>query len=179
MNMAALWKLPVIFVCENNKYAKGTVLERGSVNTNFYTRGDVIPGLRVKFWRFPQIFQMKPHRTDAQPWLIIICIFCPWYCHVKTASTSSTKWWCGEIRSIIRKSKGKNETKRISLDGSLKIYVLHYFDCWKPALTHWCVSRRTGWTSSVFGRQPGLLLITVGLGKWETIPFFFFSLSFF
>jgi pyruvate dehydrogenase E1 component alpha subunit len=48
-NMAQLWKLPVIFVIENNRYAMGTSVSRSSAQTDFAKRGESfnIPGEQV------------------------------------------------------------------------------------------------------------------------------------
>jgi pyruvate dehydrogenase E1 component alpha subunit len=48
-NMAELWKLPVVYVIENNQYAMGTSVERSSAETHFYKRGSSfnIPGEQV------------------------------------------------------------------------------------------------------------------------------------
>ncbi len=48
-NMASLWKLPVIYVIENNRYAMGTSVARSSAETDFSHRGVSfrIPGIRV------------------------------------------------------------------------------------------------------------------------------------
>jgi len=39
-NMAMLWKIPVVFICENNNYAMGTSVERSSNVTDIYTIGE-------------------------------------------------------------------------------------------------------------------------------------------
>ena len=48
-NMASLWKLPIVFVIENNQYAMGTAVQRSSAETHFYRRGTAfrIPGMQV------------------------------------------------------------------------------------------------------------------------------------
>src|SRR6478609_9121178 len=48
-NMAQLWKLPVVYVIENNRYAMGTSVSRASAQTDFSKRGVSfgIPGEQV------------------------------------------------------------------------------------------------------------------------------------
>ena len=48
-NMAQLWKLPVIFVIENNRYAMGTSTARATAQADFSKRGASfgIPGIQV------------------------------------------------------------------------------------------------------------------------------------
>ncbi|OPZ85207.1 MAG: Acetoin:2,6-dichlorophenolindophenol oxidoreductase subunit alpha [bacterium ADurb.Bin429] len=49
LNMASVWKLPVVFFCENNLYAMGTEISRTSAVTEVYRRAEAyaIPGQRV------------------------------------------------------------------------------------------------------------------------------------
>ncbi len=48
-NMAALWKLPVVYIVENNQYAMGTSIQRSSSETHLHKRGISfnIPGEEV------------------------------------------------------------------------------------------------------------------------------------
>ena len=48
-NMAQLWKLPVVYLIENNRYAMGTAVTRASSQTDFSRRGAAhnIPGEQV------------------------------------------------------------------------------------------------------------------------------------
>ena len=47
-NMAKLWNIPAIFLCENNQYGMGTAVNRSSCNTEYYKAGGVvIPGVQA------------------------------------------------------------------------------------------------------------------------------------
>ena len=64
MNMAALWKLPMIFCIENNQYGMGTSIARHSCNNDYYTMGKVIPGLKMDGMNVLSVREGMKHVRD-------------------------------------------------------------------------------------------------------------------
>ena len=66
LNLAALWKLPVIFVCENNHYAISTSVESSTALGSFYQRaaGYGIPGVKVNGNDVIQVYRAAREAVD-------------------------------------------------------------------------------------------------------------------
>ena len=78
-NMAMLWKLPVIFICENNMYAMGTSVERTSNVLDIYKLGnaydmpsDTIDGMSPEAVHEGMERAVKRARTGEGPTLLEI-----------------------------------------------------------------------------------------------------------
>jgi pyruvate dehydrogenase E1 component alpha subunit len=67
-NMAELWKLPIIFVIENNQYAMGTSVNRASAEDQLYKRGESfrIPGIQVDGM---DVLEVRGAATTALEWV--------------------------------------------------------------------------------------------------------------
>ncbi|HET6381389.1 MAG TPA: pyruvate dehydrogenase (acetyl-transferring) E1 component subunit alpha [candidate division Zixibacteria bacterium] len=57
MNLSALWKLPVVWICENNRYAMGTAVERALAQT--------------EIWKFGQAYRMPCEPVDGMDVLAV------------------------------------------------------------------------------------------------------------
>jgi len=77
LNLAALWKLPVVWVCENNRYAMGTSLERALAETEIWKFGkaynipcEPVDGMDVLAVRDTVGRAVAKARSDTVPSLI-------------------------------------------------------------------------------------------------------------
>ncbi len=77
MNLAALWKLPVVFLVENNLYGMGTSIERHSAVTDLSRKAEGlgVPGVRVDgmdvlAMRETVAEHIRMAREDRQPTLV-------------------------------------------------------------------------------------------------------------
>ena len=77
LNMAALWKLPCIFMIENNRYGMGTALERASSIHDIYERAcsynmprGVVDGQDVLAVRAATLEAAERARTESLPTLL-------------------------------------------------------------------------------------------------------------
>jgi pyruvate dehydrogenase E1 component alpha subunit len=77
LNLAALWKLPVVFMVTNNQFGMGTALERHSAVTDLHRRGEGfgVPGLRCDGMDVVETYEVmreaiRRTRDDRQPLLV-------------------------------------------------------------------------------------------------------------
>jgi pyruvate dehydrogenase E1 component alpha subunit len=77
LNMASLWKLPVVFLIENNRYGMGTALERASSIHDIYMRAAsydmpraFVDGQDVLTVRASVLDAVKRARTESMPTLL-------------------------------------------------------------------------------------------------------------
>ncbi|HEY7384524.1 MAG TPA: pyruvate dehydrogenase (acetyl-transferring) E1 component subunit alpha [Beijerinckiaceae bacterium] len=76
-NMAELWKLPVVYVIENNRYAMGTSVNRASAQTDFSKRGvsfgipgEQVDGMDVRAVRDAGLRAMDFARSGQGPYIL-------------------------------------------------------------------------------------------------------------
>ncbi len=77
LNLAALWKLPVVFMVTNNQFGMGTALERHSAVTDLHRRGEGfgVPGMRCDGMDVLDTYTvigeaLKQAREERQPVLV-------------------------------------------------------------------------------------------------------------
>lgn len=65
-NMAALWKLPVVYIIENNQYSMGTSVARSTFMTDLYKKGESfgIKGYKVDAMSLDEVYNYCRQATD-------------------------------------------------------------------------------------------------------------------
>lgn len=82
LNLAALWKLPVLFVCENNLYAMGTALARHQADVELTKRplaygvpAEKVDGMDVMAVERTVRYAAERVREEGAPWFVELCTY--------------------------------------------------------------------------------------------------------
>ncbi len=74
MNLAALWQLPVLFICENNLYAMGTALDRSESETDLHAKAaayrvasEAVDGMDVEAVETAATLAVEAVRAERKP----------------------------------------------------------------------------------------------------------------
>jgi pyruvate dehydrogenase E1 component alpha subunit len=78
MNLAALWKLPVLFLCENNLYAMGTAIDRAQSRIDIQAKAagygipsESVDGMDVLAVEQAMSLALDSVRTTGEPFLLV------------------------------------------------------------------------------------------------------------
>jgi pyruvate dehydrogenase E1 component alpha subunit len=67
LNLAGVWKLPILFICENNKYGMGTAVDRASANPDLAdkAKGYNMPAKKVDGMNIIEVYKTTQKAIDA------------------------------------------------------------------------------------------------------------------
>ncbi|HJR42610.1 MAG TPA: pyruvate dehydrogenase (acetyl-transferring) E1 component subunit alpha [Gemmatimonadaceae bacterium] len=141
LNMAALWKLPVIYLVENNRYGMGTALERASAINDIAERAcsydmpnEVVDGQDVMAVREATLRAVARARSESQPTLLEVRTY-RFMGHSMSDAVSGTYRTKEELeehmkrdpimllREAMEKQDGFSDADMTALDDELKAIV--------------------------------------------------------
>jgi pyruvate dehydrogenase E1 component alpha subunit len=125
LNMAALWKLPCLFVIENNRYGMGTAVERASAINDIYKRGasydmprEMVDGQDVFAVRDAADRAITRARTESMPTLLEIRTY-RFMGHSMSDAVSGTYRTKEELEQYLKRDPIALLRARMEADGDL------------------------------------------------------------
>ena len=125
LNMAALWKLPCLFIIENNRYGMGTAVERASAVNDIYKRGasydmprDVVDGQDVLAVRAAAADAIERARSGSTPTLLEIRTY-RFMGHSMSDAVSGTYRTREELEQYLKRDPIALHRERMERDGEI------------------------------------------------------------
>jgi pyruvate dehydrogenase E1 component alpha subunit len=125
LNMAGLWKLPCLFVIENNRYGMGTAVERASAINDIYKRGasydmprEMVDGQDVFAVRDATARAIARARAESTPTLLEIRTY-RFMGHSMSDAVSGTYRTKEELESYLKRDPIALLRARMEADGDL------------------------------------------------------------